>query len=112
MLNYLMKPNYHKLEFQRLELGVCNTLLPVVELLSVYIHSIGGRRLRGKATRGELEREMSKFLNDFGGKGKGKAKEKRENQAMDTIPMNLFSECPGASSCMSSRLTFSLKVTA
>ncbi len=74
---YLVKPNYYKPEVQRLELGICNTLILVMDLLTVYIQSIGGRKLEGKAPRGELEREMSKLLNDFGKGGKGKSKGKK-----------------------------------
>ncbi len=74
---YLHKPKAYNRDWQRLGLGVLPAYQALFEILDDYVVMQGGRRLKGKAKQGEMEREISPLLNQVQGKGKGKGKGKR-----------------------------------
>ncbi len=62
----------HALRKSKRPLGLGAALQPGIDLATAYIESQGGQMTQVKAPRSELEKEMSRLLNDFTGEGKGK----------------------------------------
>ncbi len=62
---YLYRPRKHNPDMCKLEIGVKQQLDPLLELIAAYIVQIGGRSTVGKAPKGEMEREMSRLINDL-----------------------------------------------